>query len=122
MLFRELHERVEGGGIADGEVGHHPAVDGGAGLREAVNEPAVRHPPLLAGRVDADYPQSAKQTFLGPAVSVSIAESLFHSLLGLFETEASGTPVTFGHLKYLLATTMGLKAPCNPWHFLSSSF
>jgi len=108
-------------GVCHCDIGEHLSVHSNPCLGYTFNETAIGHAVQPAGRVDANYPQAAKHAFLGPAVSVGIAESPFHSLLGLFETEASGAPVAFGHFEYLLATTMGLKAPCNPWHFFSSS-
>lgn len=109
-------------GICYCDVGKHLSIHCNSYLIDTIHKTAIRCTILSTGRIDTGYPQTTIQTFFCSAVSVGITKSLFYSLLGLFETAASGTPAALGHVEYLFATTMGLKASCYSWHSSDSSY
>src|SRR5262249_42506793 len=58
--LRLLRDRRERGGAADGELGEALAVEGDAGVLEAVHELTIGEPVLACGGIDAHDPQPAE--------------------------------------------------------------
>ena len=66
-LLGQLGQLREGGGVVDGQLGQHLAVDGHAGGLQTVHEAGVVHAVDLAGRGDAGDPQLTEIALLQAA-------------------------------------------------------
>src|SRR5881394_2543109 len=76
-----LDDGLEGGRLADGEVGQHLAVDRNAGLGETVDEPAVGEAEGTHRGVEALDPQRAEGALAPLAVAKGVLMGLLHRLL-----------------------------------------
>src|SRR5262249_5819459 len=102
-----LAQRLESGGILDGEIGQHFAVDGYSRLVEAIDKSAVGHAMLAHGRIDALDPEPAKGALLALAVAVAILQCLFHRLLGDADGVLAPAIVALGLLQDFLVLCSG---------------
>src|SRR5664279_172843 len=78
----DLDDPPEGGGIANGEVGQHLAVDLDIRLLQALDEPSVGDTVQAGGRVDPDDPQRAHLALALLAVAGRIRERVKECLAG----------------------------------------
>src|SRR5690606_20859891 len=102
--------------VVDGDVRQHLAIQGDAGLHQAVDEAAVAHA-VDAGRgVDARDPQGAELALLLLATDVGVLQRLRDRLLGDAEDLAAGVVVALGLVEDLLVTTARLHATLDSCH------
>src|SRR5690606_28103301 len=100
-------------------VRQHLAVQGDAGLHQAVDEAAVAHA-VDAGRgVDARDPQGAELALLLLAADVGVLQRLRDRLLGDAEDLAASVVVTLRLLEDLLVAPTRLYTTFDSCHFLS---
>ena len=76
-----LGQSGESGGIADGDLGEHLAVEIDAGLLQTVDERGIVHAVELRGSGDSGDPQAAEVTLLLLAADLSVLAALHDSLL-----------------------------------------
>src|SRR5690625_3571038 len=106
--LRLFGQRGKPGGVVHGDVRQHLAVQGDAGLGEAVHEAAVAHAVDPGRGVDAGDPQRAEIALLLLAVDVGVLLGLDDRLVGNAEHLAARVVVTLGLAQDLLvAATCG---------------
>src|SRR5579883_24056 len=103
--FRLLRDRAERLEVVHGEIREHLAVDGDAGLLQAVHQPAVGQAELARRGVDAHDPQRAELALLLLAADVGVLHRLDDRLLGDAEHLASGVVVALRAAEDLLVPT-----------------
>ncbi len=81
-VFHLVDNRLESGGVVEGEVGQDLAVDLDTSLVDEAHELGVRKVLHAGGGVDTLDPQSAEVALLILAVAVSVSQTLFPSVLG----------------------------------------
>src|SRR5690554_2509421 len=114
--LRLLGQRGKPVGVVHGDVRQHLAVQGDAGLHQAVHEAAVAQA-VDAGRgVDAGDPQRAEIALLLLAVDVGVLLGLDDGLVGNAEHLAAGVVVTLGLAQDLLVTAARLHATLDSCH------
>src|SRR5690348_8119268 len=79
---RLIHQSLEGGGLVDGDVGKHLAVDLDTGAGEPADKSAVGHTMLAAGRVDALDPERAKIPLTLLAADIIVLQRLIDGSVG----------------------------------------
>src|SRR6185437_11286909 len=99
-----LGNRAKRRDVMHGEVRQHLAVDGDAGLAEAVDQAAVGQAELARGRVDAHDPQRAELALLLLAADVGVLLGLGDGLLGDAVDLAAGVVIALGGLQGFLVT------------------
>ena len=97
-LLRQHRER---GGIGDGQLGQHLAVDVDAGHLQAIHQPGVTQAVDAGRRVDAGDPQAAEVALLQLAADVCIAKRTANLLAGSTILLALCAKITLGELKNL---------------------
>src|SRR5690606_27098878 len=115
-LFRQ---RGKAGRVMHGDVRQHLAVEGDAGLHQAVHEAAVADAVCARRRVDAGDPQRTEIALLLLAADLGVLQRLGDRLLGDAEDLAAGVVVALGLLEDLLVTTARLHATLDSCHFLA---
>src|SRR3546814_2434457 len=98
-LFRQ---RGKAGRVVHGDVRQHLAVEGDAGLHQAVHEAAVADAVGAGRRVDAGDPQRTEIALLLLAADVGVLQRLRDRLLGDAEDLATGVVIALGLLENLL--------------------
>src|SRR6478752_7618074 len=117
--LRLFSERRKTHRVVHGDVGQHLAVEGDAGLQQAVHEAAVAHA-VDAGRgVDARDPQRTEITLLLLAADVGVLQGLRDRLLGDAEDLAAGVVVALGLLQDFLVAPTRLYTTFDSCHVLS---
>src|SRR5262245_3679102 len=111
-----LAQRLEPRGILDGKVGQHLAVDGNAGLVEAVDKAPVGHAVLAHRGIDALDPQGTEGPLLALAVAVAVLQRLFDRLFGNPNGVLAAAIVALGLLQGLLVLGMGGDAALDACH------
>ena len=105
-LLGGLDQSVEAGGIVDGHLAQHLAVQLDAGLLQAVHEGGVVHALGTNSVFDAGDPQVAELALLLLTTNESIVARLHHSLFGQTEMRALGAVVDLSQLQSFGATLM----------------
>src|SRR5690606_26076844 len=105
--------------VVHGDVRQHLAVQGDAGLGQAVHEAAVAQAVDAGRRVDAGDPQRTEVALLLLAANVGVLQCLRHRLLGDAEDLAARVVVTLGLLEDLLVTAARHHATLDSCHFLA---
>src|SRR6266568_770456 len=119
-LLRAADQGGEGGGIADGEVGQHLAVERVPGSLEAGDELRIRDAVQAGGGVDAGDPQLAEVTLAILAAGVGEVEALLDGLLGDAVTARLHPVVATGQLQDLCAAVLPLRTSFGAGHDVSS--
>ena len=109
-----LDDRLEGGRLADREVGQHLAVDRDPGLVEAVDESAVGEAEAAHRRVEALDPQGAERALAPLAVAERVLVRLLDRLLGDADRVLASAVIAFGGLQDLLVLGMRGDAAFDP--------
>src|SRR5690606_22867462 len=112
-LRRERALRLFGQGrkpgrVVHGDVRQHLAIQGDAGLEQAVHEAAVAHAVDARRRVDAGDPQRTEIALLLLAADVRVLAGLDDGLLGDAEHLAAGVVIALGTADDLLVATARL--------------
>ena len=89
-LLGGLDQSVEAGGIVDGHLRQHLAVQLDAGLLQAVHEGGVVHTLSTNSVVDAGDPQVAELALLLLTADESVVAALHNGLLGIFYPLVTG--------------------------------
>src|SRR5690606_17305572 len=114
--LRLLGQRGKTRRVVHGDVGQHLAVEGDAGLRQAVHEAAVAQA-VDAGRgVDAGDPQRAEIPLLLLAADVGVLQGLGDGLLGNAADRAACVAVALGLVEDLRETAARLHATLDACH------
>src|SRR5690606_20484975 len=111
-----LGQRRNPGRVVHGDVRQHLAVQGDAGLQQAVHETAVAQAVAAGSRVDAGDPQRTEIALLLLAADVGVLLRLDDRLLGDAEDLAAGVVVTLGLAQDLLVTAARLHATLDSCH------
>src|SRR5690606_39049224 len=114
--LRLLGQRGKPGRVVHGDVRQHLAVQGDAGLGQAVHEAAVAQAVHARGGVDAGDPQRTEVALLLLAADVGVLQGLGDGLLGNAEDLAARVVVTRGLLEDLLVTAARLNATLDSCH------
>src|SRR5690606_25923056 len=114
--LRLLRQRGKPGRVVHGDVRQHLAVQGDAGLQQAVDEAAVAQAVGAGSRVDAGDPQRTEVALLLLAADVGVLLRLDDRLLGDAEDLAAGVVVTLGLAQDLLVTAARLHATLDSCH------
>src|SRR5690606_23792771 len=114
--LRLLRQGGKARGVVHGDVGQHLAVEGDAGLHQAIHEAAVADAVGARRRVDAGDPQRTEIALLLLAADVGVLQRLRDRLLGDAEDLATGVVVALGLLQDLLVTTARLHATLDSCH------
>src|SRR5689334_8127384 len=107
--------------FVDREIRQHLAVDGDAGLREAVDKSAVVHAEWTDRRVEALNPERAERTLLALAVAERILAGLLNRLLGGADGVLAAAVIALRSLEDLLVlgvrghTAFDARHDGNPW-------
>src|SRR5690606_33981298 len=102
-----LRQRGKAGRVVHGDVRQHLAVEGDAGLHQAVHDAAVADAVGAGRRVDAGDPQRTEIALLLLAADVGVLQRLRDRLLGDAEDLATGVVIALGLLEDLLVPTAG---------------
>src|SRR5690606_31981919 len=105
--------------VVHGDIRQHLAVQGDAGLQQAVHETAVAQAVRTRGRIDAGDPQGAEMALLLLAADVGVLLRLGDRLLGDAEDLAAGVVITLGGLQDFLVTTTGRHTTLDSCHVLA---
>src|SRR5688572_8709078 len=105
--LRLLCQRRKTRRVVHGDVRQHLAVEGDAGLQQAVHETAVAHAVDAGSRIDAGDPQRTEIALLLLATDVGVLQGLRDRLLGDAEDLATGVVVALGLLQDFLVSTAG---------------
>src|ERR1041385_1612157 len=97
-----LDDRLEGGWLADREIGQHLAVDRDAGLGKPVDKPAVVEAKGPHRGVEALDPQRPERALAPLAVAEGVLVRLLHRLLGDADRILAPAVIAFGGLEDLL--------------------
>src|SRR5579859_3201326 len=100
-------DRLERGGLVDREIGEHLAVDGDAGLRQAVDKHAVGHAERADGGVETLNPQRAEGALLALAIVEGVLAGLFDRGLGGANRILAAAAITLGGLVDFLVLGVG---------------
>src|ERR1043165_5795396 len=114
-----LDDRLEGGRLADGEIGQHLAVDRDAGLGEPVDEAAVGDAEGPHRGVEALDPQRAEGALAPLAVAEGVLVRLLDRLLGDADRVLAPAVIALGGLEDLLVLGVGGDAPFDASHGLT---
>src|SRR5688572_24684607 len=114
--LRLLCQRRKTRRVVHGDVRQHLAVEGDAGLQQAVHETAVAHAIDAGSRIDAGDPQRTEIALLLLATDVGVLQGLRDRLLGDAENLATGVVVALGLLQDLLVTAARLHATLDSCH------
>jgi hypothetical protein len=106
----------EAGGIGDGQLGQHLAVQAHVGPLEAADQLAVAEAVHAGGGVDPGDPEAAEVTLAAATVAVGIAEGLHDPLVGGAEQAAVAPLEAAGEAKDLVAAFAGDVAPLDAGH------
>src|SRR5436190_20879272 len=101
-----IHQSLERGGLVDGEVGEHLAVDLDAGLREPAHKSAVGEPMLAHGGVDALDPKRPEIPLLELAPDVVVLQRTVDGRIGGRDVVLAAAVEAFGLLEDFLAARM----------------
>src|SRR5688572_3416195 len=119
--LRLLCQRRKTRRVVHGDVRQHLAVEGDAGLQQAVHETAVAHAVDAGSRIDAGDPQRTEIALLLLATDVGVLQCLRDRLLGDAEDLATGVVVALGLLQDFLVTATRRNTTLNSCHFSVSS-
>src|SRR5712691_1323552 len=111
-----LDDRLEGGRLADGEIGQHLAVDRDPGLGDAGDEPAVGQAEIAHRRVEALDPQRPEGALAPLAVAERVLVGLLHRLLGDPDGVLAPAVIALGGFEDLLVLGVRGDAPFDPGH------
>src|SRR6478672_8151695 len=117
--LRLFRQRRKTHGVVHGDVRQHLAVQGDAGLHQAVHEAAVADAVDARGGVDARDPQRTELALALLAADVGVLQGLRHRLLGDAEDLAAGVVVALGLLQDFLVAATRLYTTFNSCHFSS---
>src|SRR5688500_1263426 len=109
-------EPGEGLRLAPRQIGQDLAVEAGAGLAQALDQPVVGQAVEPRRRVDAQDPQAAEVALALLAVAVGVGHGLVHGLLGHAVGVLLGAVVALGRLEDLLALLSLLVAALDTRH------
>lgn len=101
----------ECGGIADGHLSQHLAVEANVSLLQAVGQLAVAEAALARGCVDASNPQTTEVTLTAAAIAVGIPQCLHDLLVSGAEQLGMRADVALGQLENLFASFAGDVTP-----------
>src|ERR1700757_4665157 len=101
-----IHQSLEGGGLVNGEVGKHLAVDLNTGAGEPADKSAIGHAVLAAGCVDALDPERAEIAFALLAADVVVLQRLVDRGIGRGDVVLAAAAHALGLLEDLLAAGM----------------
>src|SRR5437868_4622534 len=110
------HQRAEGAGIADRQIGEDLAVDVDLGDPETGHEPGVRHVVLAAGGVDPHDPQPAELALADPAVAEGVVPGVHDLLIGGLVTPAFVAVVALGRIENGAAVLLAVNGAFDPGH------
>src|SRR3569833_2978573 len=96
---RLIHQSLEGGGLVDGEVGTHLAVDLDTGAGEPADKSAVGHAVLAASRVYALDPERAEIPLALLAADIIVLQRLIDSSIGRGDVVLATAAHAFGLLE-----------------------
>src|SRR5262245_60576227 len=99
-----LHQGVEGGRLAGGEISHHLAVHGDAGLLDAGDELRVGEAMGAGAGVDALDPEGAEIALLVAAVAIGVLQRLLDALERDAVVGGGAAVVAGSHVDGLLVT------------------
>ena len=111
-LLGEIDERLEAGGIVDGDLGKHLAVQDHASVDEPSDELGVADALRAGRRIDAGDPELTEVALLELAVDRRQATRAIDSLGGLTEVLAARTAEALGELKAAAAAFTGSRCVC----------
>ena len=111
-----IGQRLETGGVRDGEIGQNLAVDVDPGLVETVDKSAVGQAVLAHGGIDALDPEGAEGALLTLAVAILILQRLLDGLLGDADRVLAAAIVALGGLQNFLVLGMGGNAALYACH------
>ena len=100
---RLIHQSLEGGGLVDGEVGKHLAVDLDTGAGEPADKSAVGHAMFAASRVDALDPEGAEIPLALLAADIIVLQRLIDGGIGGGDIVLAAAAHALGLLEDLLA-------------------
>lgn len=99
--------------VMNGNVREDLAINGNAGLVEAVDKASIGEAAIACCRVDALDPEGAEIAFLYLAVAVSILTGLLDGLIGCAEGVLATAVIAFGGLDNFAVTGVGCDASFN---------
>src|SRR5687768_17174916 len=105
--------------VVHGDVRQHLAIEGDAGLQQAVDKSAVTHAVDAGRRIDAGDPQRTEIALLLLAANVGVLQRPGDRLLGDAEDLAAGVVVALGSLQDFLVTGSCRNTTLNSCHFSS---
>src|SRR5690349_5550158 len=117
-LFGDGLERCR---FVDREIRQHLAVDGDAGLREAVDKSAVGQAERTDRGVEALNPEGTERTLLALAIAEGVLAGLLDRLLGDADGVLAAAVIALGSLEDLLVLGVGghtafdARHDENPW-------
>src|SRR4051794_29641155 len=111
-----LDEAGEGGGVADGEVGEHLAVDLDVGQLQPVDQPRVAHAVLPGSGVDALDPELAEVALAGSPVPERVVPGVHELLVGGAEAAALVAVVALRLLEDGPAVLLAVDGALDPCH------
>src|SRR6185437_8594705 len=98
-----IHQSLEGGGLVNGEVGKHLAVDLDTGAGEPADKSAIGDAMLAAGRVDALDPQGAEIALALLAADVVVLQRLVDRGVGRGDVVLAAAAEALGLLQDFVA-------------------
>jgi hypothetical protein len=97
----------EGGVIRGGEIGEDLTIEFDLGSFESLHEAAVREAGGTRGSIDADLPEAAERTFLGPAVAISVLTAVIKGISRVAIELGAAHPEAFGGAECSFTTSPG---------------
>jgi hypothetical protein len=99
------------GGIGDGEISQHFAIQLNAGLFKPAHEFAVGEIIHPGSRIDPDNPQAPEISLAGTAIAIGIHEGLVDRIRRGSEKFTVTATKPFGQLQDLLSSSSGFETP-----------
>jgi hypothetical protein len=107
------------GGIGNGEVSQHFAIQLNAGLFEPVYEFTVGQIIHTGSGIDSDNPQAPEIPFAGTTIAISIHECLIDRIRRRSEKLAVATAKPLGQFQHFFSSSSGFEPSLNPHDIFS---